>query len=100
MNNFLKNLMGMGGMSDQVIATDFLISAKAGIRNIAFALTESGSPEVRELLREQLRIAVETHEKIINYMISRGTYYPHNLKKQLETDMKITETALKLSEKS
>ncbi|KAF0825164.1 Spore coat protein F [Cytobacillus firmus] len=35
MNNFLKNLMGMGGMSDQVIATDFLISAKAGIRNIA-----------------------------------------------------------------
>ncbi|MGN7175174.1 spore coat protein [Cytobacillus sp. SAFR-174] len=100
MNNFLKNLMGMGGMSDQVIATDFLNSAKAGIRNIAFALTESGSPEVRELLRDQLRIAVETHEKITNYMISRGAYYPHDLEKQLETDMKITETALKLSEKS
>ncbi|WHY59582.1 spore coat protein [Cytobacillus firmus] len=88
----------MGGMSDQVIATDFLISAKAGI--FAFALTESGSSEVRDILRKQLRIAVDTHEKITNYMISRGTYYPHNLKKQLETDMKITETALKLSEKS
>jgi similar to spore coat protein len=67
----MKNLMGMGGMSDQVIATDFLISAKAGVRNIPLALTESGSPEVREMLREQLRIAVETHEKITNYMISR-----------------------------
>jgi similar to spore coat protein len=99
MNNFVKNLMGMGGMSDQVIATDFLISAKAGIRNIAFAITESGSPEIREFLREHLRIAVETHEKITNYMISRGTYYPHDMNKQLETDMKITKTALQLSEK-
>lgn len=34
----MKNLMGMGGMSDQVIATDFLISAKAGVRNIPLAL--------------------------------------------------------------
>ncbi|MGO4886367.1 spore coat protein [Anaerobacillus sp. MEB173] len=99
MNNIIKSLVGMGGMTDQVIATDFLISAKAGIRNIAFAITESASPEVRALLREELKHAVQTHERITNYMIEKGTYHPHDLGEQIATDMKITETALQLSEK-
>ncbi|MDF0728117.1 spore coat protein [Cytobacillus sp. S13-E01] len=98
MNSFLKNLMGMGGMTDTVIATDFLISTKASIRNIAFAITESATPEVRTALREQLRIAVETHESISNYMIEKGIYHPSDLGEQLKTDLKITETALKLAE--
>lgn len=97
MNSFIKNLMGMGGMTDQVIATDFLVSAKAGIRNIAFAITESATPTVREELRKQLRHAIETHEKISNYMIAKGMYHPYNIKEQLGTDLKITDTALKLS---
>lgn len=98
MNNFIKNLMGMGGMTDQVIATDFLVSAKAGIRNLAFAITESNTPTVREELRKQLRNAVETHERITNYMMAQGMYYPYDIKEQLVTDFKITDTALKLSE--
>lgn len=100
MNNLIKKLTGMSGMTDQVIATDFLISAKAGVRNIAFAITESGTPEVRLALREQLKNAVETHEMISNYMISHGMYYPNNLKKQLELDLNISDTALDLSENS
>ena len=96
MNDFLKSIIGMGGMSDQVIATDFLISTKAAIRNIAFALTESGTPEVRDMLKKQLRIAVDTHEKITHYMIMNDSYHPYNLKDQLAVDQKITETALKL----
>ena len=28
MNQLIQNMIGMGGMSDQIIATDFLISAK------------------------------------------------------------------------
>ncbi|WP_017755508.1 spore coat protein [Calidifontibacillus oryziterrae] len=98
MNNLVKSLMGMGGMTDQVIATDFLISAKASIRNIAFAITESATPAVRATLREELRNAVTTHEMITNYMMSRGFYHPYDLTEQLQTDLKITETAIKLSE--
>lgn len=97
MNNFVKSLMGMGEMTDQVIATDFLISTKAGVRNLAFAITESGTPEVRQALREQLRNAVETHEHISNYMMAKGWYHPSDLGEQLQVDLDISETALKLT---
>jgi similar to spore coat protein len=99
MNEFLKQLMGMGAMTDQVIATDFLISAKAGVRNLAFAITESANPEARSLLREELRKAVETHAKITDYMMEKGYYFPYSLNSQIAEDMKITQTALQLSEK-
>jgi len=97
MNNLVKSLMGMGGMTDQVIASDFLISAKAGIRNLAFAITECESPEVRSELKAQLKTAVETHEKITNFMVSRGMYHPNDLSEQLNLDLSITETALNLT---
>ena len=100
MNNFIKNLMGMGGMTDQVIATDFLVSTKASIRNLAFAITECATPEVRRELRQQLRHAVLTHENITNYMISKGIYSPNDLSAQLKTDLQITETALNLNQQS
>jgi similar to spore coat protein len=91
--------MGMGGMTDQVIATDFLISAKAGIRNYAVAITETGTPELKAALREHLNTAIATHEKITNYMIARGFYHPHDLTEQLQVDLTITDTALKLAQK-
>lgn len=90
---------GMGGMKDQVIATDFLISAKAGVRNYAVAITETGTPELKAALREQLNTAIATHEKITNYMISRGFYHPHELSEQLQVDLTVSETALKLAQK-
>jgi similar to spore coat protein len=99
MNQLIQNLMGMGGMTDQVIATDFLISAKAGVRNYAVAITETGTPELKAALREQLNAAIATHEKITNYMIARGFYHPHDLSEQLQVDLTITDTALKLAQK-
>jgi len=87
-------------MTDQVIATDFLISTKASIRNLAFAITECATPEVRTELRQKLRNAVLTHEKVTNYMITKGIYSPNDLTAQLNTDLKITETALNLNQES
>ncbi|MDQ0975431.1 hypothetical protein QFZ31_005309 [Neobacillus niacini] len=99
MNQLIQSLMGMGGMTDQVIATDFLISAKAGVRNYAVAITEAGTPELKATLREQLNTAIATHEKITNYMIARGFYHPHDLSQQLEVDLNVSDTALKLAQK-
>lgn len=99
MNQLIQNLMGMGGMTDQVIATDFLISAKAGVRNYAVAITETGTPELKAALREQLNTAIATHEKITNYMITRGFYHPHDLSEQLQVDLNVSDTALKLAQK-
>lgn len=98
MNNLIKTVMGMGGMTDQVIATDFLVSAKAGLRNIAFAITETADPELKQVLREQLQDAIDTHERISNYMIAKGYYHPHNTDEQLVVDKNITNTALNLVE--
>ena len=98
MTNFLKNMAGLAGMTDQVIATDFLISSKSGIRNIAFSITETATPELRVALKEQLRVAVDTHEGISNYMVSKGYYHPYNLSEQLQVDLKIAKTVRNFSQ--
>lgn len=99
MTNFLQNMAGMGGMTDQVIATDFLNSAKSGIRNTAFAITETASPELRAALREQLRSAVETHGLISDYMVSKGYYHPQDIIEQSKVNLKAASTALNLSQR-
>lgn len=100
MNRFIQSLMGMGGMTDQVIATDFLISAKSGVRNYAAAITEAATPELRDALREQLRVAVETYDKITHFMVARGYYHPHELGDQLQVDLTAADTAFNLAQKS
>ncbi|MDM5223452.1 spore coat protein [Peribacillus sp. NJ11] len=69
-----------------MIATDFLNSAKSGIRNTAFAITETASPELRAALREQLRSAVKTH-------------HPQDISEQSQVNLKAANTALNLSQK-
>jgi similar to spore coat protein len=98
MTNILQNLAGMGGLTDQVIASDFLISSKSAVRNIAFAITETSTPELREALREQLRAAVETHAKISDYMTSKGYYHPYHLGDQINVRLQDAHTALTLKE--
>jgi similar to spore coat protein len=98
MTNLIQNLAGMSGMTDQVVATDFLISAKSGIRNTAFALTETATPELRATLKEQLRVAVETHEGISNYMVAKGYYHPYDLSEQIQVDIRTANTAIDLSQ--
>ncbi|MDF2854678.1 MAG: spore coat protein [Neobacillus sp.] len=97
MNQLIQKMAGMGGMTDQVIATDFLISAKAGVRNYAVAITEAGTPELKAALRAQLNTAIATHEKITNYMMAKGFYHPHDLSEQLQVDLSVADTAMKLA---
>jgi len=98
MNVILESLTGMNKMSDQVIATDFLISAKSGVRNYSIALTETYSPELRAALRKHLNDAINTHETIANYMMKKGYYHAYNLDEQYKVDMQVTDTALKLAD--
>ncbi|MDC3417646.1 spore coat protein [Aquibacillus salsiterrae] len=97
MTNIIQKAAGIAGMTDQVIATDFLISTKAAVRNLTFALTESVTPEVRDALREQLNYAIEAHEKISHYMMEKDYYHPSDLDEQLKVDSKATKAALKLA---
>lgn len=98
MNQFIQNMVGMGGMTDQVIASDFLISAKAGVRNYTVAITEAATPELREVLKEQLLSAIRTHEEITNFMVTKGFYHPHELSQQLQVDLTASNTATNLAQ--
>ncbi|EKQ57900.1 MULTISPECIES: spore coat protein [unclassified Clostridium] len=97
MNGLIESLIGMNKMTDQVIATDFLISAKSGVQNYAVAITETTSPEVRLVLKKQLQDAIATHEKIFNYMMKNGYYNAYDLEAQYKVDMKTTDTTLDLT---
>ncbi|OIJ15239.1 spore coat protein [Anaerobacillus arseniciselenatis] len=97
MNQIVQNLTGMGPLTDQVIATDLLIAAKSGIKNYSVAITEASTPEVRATLQQHLDDAINLHEQITNYMISKGYYHPNNVQEQISVDQLAAQTALNLS---
>lgn len=45
MNSLLEHLTGLHMLTDDVIAMDFLMNAKSGVRNYAMAVTECTSPK-------------------------------------------------------
>lgn len=96
MNAIIEKLTGMDKMTDQVIATDFLISAKSAVRSYSIALTETTSKELRTVLRAQLGDAIASLDAISNYMINKGYNDVYDLNQQYKVDMQTTETALKL----
>jgi similar to spore coat protein len=96
MNTIIEHLMGVNKLTDQVIAMDFLISAKTGIRNYAFALTETATPEIKAVLRKQLDDAIDTHEQITAYMMRNEFYHPYDLDEQLRLDLSNIQTALSI----
>ncbi|KAA0546969.1 spore coat protein [Bacillus sp. BGMRC 2118] len=96
MNSIIENLTGMTALTDQVIAMDLLNSAKSGVRNYAMAATESGTPEIKEILTRHLEEAIDMHEQISNYMIKKGWYYPSDVNEQIKMNLQNIDTTLKL----
>ncbi|MFD2614922.1 spore coat protein [Paenibacillus gansuensis] len=94
MNPIIERLTGMNTLTDQVIAMDFLITAKSGVRNYAMAVTECATPEVKAILTKQLEEAIDTHEIISAYLVQKGLYHPHNVNEQIKLDLQNIETAL------
>ncbi|QVY62135.1 spore coat protein [Cytobacillus gottheilii] len=98
MTNLLQNISGMGGLTERAIASDFLITSKSAVRNLAFAITETATPELKSALRDQLRIAVDTHAKITDFMTANGYYHPNRLGDQLNVRLQDAHTALNLKD--
>jgi similar to spore coat protein len=96
LNTIIEHLTGMNALTDQVIAMDFLVTAKSGVRNYAMALTEAGTPEIKAVLTKQLDDAIDMHERITMYMVEKGLYHPWNVNEQIQLDLKNIQTALSL----
>ncbi|MCX8130958.1 MAG: spore coat protein [Clostridia bacterium] len=98
MTNMIQNMAGMGNMTEQVIATDFLLASKTAIKSYAMALSETASPQVRDVLRRQLDVAIGTHERITNYMMDKGYYHAYNPQEQIRVDMKAADNVLNMQQ--
>lgn len=94
----IRNAEGMPEMVDSTIALDFLIAAKTGVRNCAFALTEAATPEVRAFLTTQLENAINLHEEVAQLMVNKKWFHPHDVNKQLKIDMESSHTAVQIAE--
>lgn len=92
----LQNILGLADMTEQIIATDFLMDTKAAVRNYAIAISETRSSKVREVLIRHLNDAIDTHESILAFMMEKGYYNVYEPLEQVKLDMKSSDAALKL----
>ena len=76
----------MPEIADMTFAMDFLVRSKESVRNIATVLTETASPELRVLLRKQLKQAISMHQEITELMIEKKWFHPHDLSEQYQLD--------------
>lgn len=100
MNNDFQdpiNAEGMPNLTDASLALQFLLAAKNGVRNCAFAIAETASPEARALLRRQLSEALALHEEIGQLMIDKGWFHPYQLSEQFQLDMLSADTVVKIA---
>ncbi|MDF2539735.1 MAG: spore coat protein [Herbinix sp.] len=98
MANIIQNIAGMGNMTEQVIASDFLIASKSAIKSYAAALAEATTPEVTNTLRGQLDDAINTHGQITTYMMNKGYYNAYDPAKQFAMDRQASDTVMKLGQ--
>lgn len=99
-NDFLDpiNSEGMPKLADAAFAMDFLLTAKTGVRNCAFAIAETATPEARAVLRRQLTESLALHEEISQLMIAKGWLHPYQLSDQFKLDMVSTDTTVKIAQ--
>ena len=87
-NDYLDpiNSLHVPELADTTFAMDLLLRAKEGVRNIAVALTEAASPDVRMLLRNQLMQGIDMHQEITELMINKKWFHPYELSEQYKLD--------------
>lgn len=96
MMQVLENLTGMNILSDQTIASDLLIGSKTGVRNLAYAITETASPQLREVLKRHLNDAITSHEKITNYMMNQNWYPAYNVDQLIQMDLQTAQNIINM----
>lgn len=98
-NDFLdpRNAEGMPKLADASFAMDFLMTAKTGVRNCAFALSETATPDARAVLRRQLNEALAMHQEISELMLAKGWLHSYRLDSQYDMDMISADTVLKIA---
>lgn len=90
------NALHVPELADVTLATDFLIRVKQGVHNLAIALTESATPEVRNVLKGLLTEAIQFHHEISDFMVSKKWFHPYELGEQYKIDQLSANSMLKI----
>ena len=77
-------------------AGDLLALFKTSVRNYSIAITETATPAVRNVLKQHLLAAIDTHAKAYSFMYSRGLYPSYNFEKLLQDDVRVANKALRM----
>lgn len=77
-------------------AGDLLGMAKTLVRNYAIAITETATPELRQVFAKHLSHAINLHAKTFNFMYARSFYPAYNFERLLENDVQLANRALSM----
>ncbi|WP_062050913.1 spore coat protein [Bacillus sp. JCM 19034] len=75
-------------------AGDLLALFKTGVRNYAIAITETATPVLRNVLKQHLNRAIDTHAKVFHYMYGKSYYPSYDLERLLQNDVNLASKAL------
>lgn len=74
-------------LSERIMATDLLVTTKGLIQQLAAALTETTTTELRMFLKQELDQAIAYQTKMLHDLVDKGWYDPDNLEQQLQADL-------------
>ena len=97
MDKFIEILGSAREVTDQVIATDLLVTIKMGIINTAKAVNETSNEQLRTDLKSKLHEHIEQHERVFSYMMEHGYYFPQTPEQQIHVLNETAETVLTLN---
>ncbi|AFI30727.1 spore coat protein [Bacillus sp. A053] len=75
---------------------DLLGFAKTSVRSYAIAITETATPQLRNVLVKQLNAAIQLHGQVYRYMYQHGYYPSYNLSELLKNDVRNANRALSM----
>ncbi|SEA54295.1 spore coat protein F [Thalassobacillus cyri] len=75
-------------------AGDLLALFKTGVRNYAIAITETATPALRKVLKQQINNTIDMHAAVYSYMYQNGYYPSYNLTQLLSNDINLAKKAL------
>lgn len=96
MVNISQDVAGAAYMTEKDIVTELLMGSKNAINKFSAVISESTTPIVRDMLRNQLQQILDTHARIMDYALEKAYYHPLDPSRELRDDLEQAYTALDL----
>lgn len=75
---WLDDLFGTGTqLNDQDMITDMLKDSKFALSSLAMAISETSTPELRQILKRQMNEACKAHFRLSDIAINNDWYKPN-----------------------